>query len=121
MVGLSSAIGQIRSGALKALAVTTRTRVPQLPDVPALAELSPGFEFETWLGLSMPAGTPADVVRRLGETVEKVMKEQELQSRLSDAAVTPLFKGAAATEESISKEMEVYSRLGKRTHISIDL
>ncbi|QRF63212.1 tripartite tricarboxylate transporter substrate binding protein [Variovorax paradoxus] len=121
VVGLSSAIGQIKSGALKALAVTTRARVPQLPDVPALAEPSPGFEFETWLGLSMPAGTPADVVRRLGETVEKVMKEQELQSRLSDAAVTPLFKNAAATEEAISKEMEVYSRLGQRTHISIDL
>lgn len=120
VVGLSSAIGQIRSGALTALAVTTPSRVPQLPDVPAVAELSPGFAFETWLGLAVPAATPPDVVRRLGDTVGKLMQEPELRRRLADAAVTPLFRDATATAAAVAQEMDTYTRLGQRTSISID-
>ncbi|WP_418128102.1 Bug family tripartite tricarboxylate transporter substrate binding protein [Variovorax sp. KK3] len=120
VVGLSAAIGQIRSGALTALAVTTPTRVPQLPDVPAVAEFSPGFAFDTWLGLAFPANTPPELVRHLGNVVGGLLQEPQLRSRLADAAVTPAFRDGPSTAQAVSHEMEVYMRLGQRSNISID-
>jgi tripartite-type tricarboxylate transporter receptor subunit TctC len=62
---LATAAGNIRSGRLKALAVTTAQRTQVMPDVPTVAETLPGFEIDTWWGLVVPAGTPAERVNQL--------------------------------------------------------
>ncbi len=62
---LPSSSGHIKSGTLRALAVTTKERAPSFPDVPTVAETVPGYETYTWNALFTPAGTPADVVARL--------------------------------------------------------
>ena len=70
----SSAIGQIKGGKVRALAVTSAKRSPELPDVPTLAEAGfPGLEMTTWYGVFAPAGTPKDVVARLNAEIMKAL------------------------------------------------
>ncbi len=72
-------IGHVRNGKMRALAVTSAQRVPDMPDVPTIAERGfPGFEAVTWFGLAAPAGTPKDIVQRLNEAFNKALQTQEL-------------------------------------------
>lgn len=82
---LPSAIGHIRDGRLRALAVTTKTRTPALPDVPTTAEAGlPGVEATAWFGVQVPARTPRPVVEALGAAIDAVLKEPDTWARLAD-------------------------------------
>ena len=120
VAGLSSAVGQVKAGTLKALGVTGSVRSPQLPGVPTVAEVKPGFVLETWVGISMPAKTPSQVVNRLAALIEQAMKEPELRAQLAEQGVTPVYEGPAALTDRMAKEIDMYSALGKRTKISMD-
>jgi tripartite-type tricarboxylate transporter receptor subunit TctC len=79
-----SAIGQIRGGKLRALAVTGAKRSAELPEVPAIAESGyKGFEVTTWYGLLLPAGTPESVVKLLNGEVNQVLRQPDVRSRLA--------------------------------------
>jgi tripartite-type tricarboxylate transporter receptor subunit TctC len=81
---LPSAIGHIRDGRLRALAVTTATRTPALPDVPTTAEEGlPGVEATAWFGIQVPARTPRPVVDRLGAAIDAVVKEPATKARIA--------------------------------------
>lgn len=120
VAGLSSAVGQVKGGSLKALGVTGAARSPQLPNVPTVAEVKPGFVLETWVGISMPAKTPPQVVNRLAALIEQAMKEPELRSQLAEQGVTPVYEGPAAITDRMAREIDMYSALGKRAKISMD-
>jgi tripartite-type tricarboxylate transporter receptor subunit TctC len=79
-----SAIEFIRSGKLRALAVTTATRWEGLPDVPAMAEFLPGFEASLWLGLCAPGGTPADLIARLNRETNAGLADDKMKARLAE-------------------------------------
>ncbi|VTU23194.1 Argininosuccinate lyase [Variovorax sp. SRS16] len=86
----SSALPQIESGKLRALAVTTKKRSPVLPAVPTVAELAvPDFEVTGWFGILAPAGTPASVVARLNKDVNAVLAQPEVRERLARLGVEP--------------------------------
>lgn len=72
----------IKSGQLRALAISTAQRQPDMPNVPALAETFPGFEYTGWNGLFAPAGTPADLVARVNRDLETVLRQPEVAQRL---------------------------------------
>lgn len=72
----------IKSGQLRALAISTAQRQPDMPNVPALAETFPGFEYTGWNGLFAPVGTPADVVARVNRDLETVLRQPEVAQRL---------------------------------------
>jgi len=79
----SSAIGQVKAGALRALAVTTPNRLQELPDVPTARELGlPGIEIVTWYGLYTTAGTPAPIVEKLHAELQRTLKAPDVQERL---------------------------------------
>jgi tripartite-type tricarboxylate transporter receptor subunit TctC len=79
----SSAMGQIKAGKFKPLAVTTPARSPQLPDVPTLSEAGVrGADMSTWYALYVTAGTPADVVTRLQNELARVLKLPDVEARL---------------------------------------
>jgi tripartite-type tricarboxylate transporter receptor subunit TctC len=120
VVGLSSAIGHIKAGTLKALAVTSGARMPQLPNVPTIAELKPNFTIETWIGVAMPPKAPAEAVTRMAALVEQAMKDNELRSQLNDLAVEPVFEGPAAATARMVKDVAVFNELSKRTGITLD-
>lgn len=120
VAGLSSAVGQIKAGQLKALAVTGSSRSSQLPNVPTVAEVKPGFVLETWVGISMPAKTPPQIVNRLASLIEQAMKDPELQAQLVAQGVTPVYEGPAALRDRMAREIEMFSGLGKRAKISME-
>jgi len=80
---VSSAIGQLKGGKVRALAVTSAKRSPALPEVPTVAESGyPGFDADTWYGLLMPAGTPQAIVQRVNAEVNKLLALPELRQRI---------------------------------------
>ena len=86
------AIPMFQQGQVRGLAVTTRNRVPALPDVPTVAEACnlPGFESTTWYGIFGPDGMPADIVRRLNEEIVKIISEPEFRNWLiQDQGIEP--------------------------------
>jgi tripartite-type tricarboxylate transporter receptor subunit TctC len=85
---LSAARGQVTSGKVRALAVASKKRIEQLPDVPTFAELGyPDFEVYFWQGLAVPAGTPRDIVNRLSTELIKTLKTPEVEKRFVDAGM----------------------------------
>jgi tripartite-type tricarboxylate transporter receptor subunit TctC len=100
MSSVPTLIGHIKSGKLRALAVTSARRVDDLPDVPTINESGyKGFDAVTWFGLLAPAGTPKDVLARLNAEFNKALKVPELNKRLSDEGADP----AGGTPEQFAK------------------
>jgi tripartite-type tricarboxylate transporter receptor subunit TctC len=85
MFGGGSVVPLIKSGQLRALAVSGPTRSKVLPDLPAIAEVYPGYEVTLWQGLFAPVGTPADVVARLRKEVAVARALPELAQKLAAA------------------------------------
>ena len=107
----SSAIGQIRAGKLRALAVTSATRSPELPNVPTLAEAGfPGFEMTTWYGLYVTAGTPREVVARLQGEIARILKLPDVQAKLRGLGGEP---GNLTAEQFASLNKAEFERFGK--------
>jgi tripartite-type tricarboxylate transporter receptor subunit TctC len=87
-----SALPHVRAGRLRALAVTSATRVEALPDVPAAAEVVPGYEVNAWLGIGAPRGTPADVVERLNRDVNATLADPAVARRFTELG-SPTYAG----------------------------
>lgn len=88
--GISSAIGHIKAGKLRALGVTTPKRLPQLPDVPAIAETLPGFDASGWSGIVAPKKTPRPIIDRLAAAVHAVQADPKFKARLNSVGVSAL-------------------------------
>jgi tripartite-type tricarboxylate transporter receptor subunit TctC len=109
--GVPNALAQVPQGRLKALAVTTGKRAPQLPDVPTLQEAGvPGYDASVWLALLAPAGTPPEIVTRLNSEVARLMNSAETKKALFDAGVEPT---PSTPEEMASYMAQELVRWGK--------
>ncbi len=107
----SSAMGQLKAGKLKALAVTTAQRSAELPNVPTLAEAGvAGFEMSTWYGLYVTAGTPRDVVARLQTETARILKLPDVQAKLKGLGGEP---GNASPEQFAALNRAEFERFGK--------
>src|SRR5205807_3017996 len=84
---LPGSLPSVRSGAIRAVAVTAKTRLADLPDVPAMAELLPGYELTSWAGLVGPANMPADLVAQINALTVKALKDPWVQKRYADLAL----------------------------------
>jgi tripartite-type tricarboxylate transporter receptor subunit TctC len=80
----------VKAGKLRALAVTGKKRVAELPDVPTLAESYPDFEMTVWQGVGAPAKTPPDIVEKLYGALAKVMAEPDVRKKLTDLGADPM-------------------------------
>ncbi len=89
-MNLADALPHIRSGQLRALAVASRERVADLPEVPALAETLRGFESATWMAMAAPPGTPPEIASRLSSEIAEVLRLPDVKARLSDISATPV-------------------------------
>lgn len=102
---LGGAVSQIQTGRIRALAVTSTARVPQLPDVPPAAETLPGFENAGWFGLMAPAGTPREIVDRVYRDSAQILLSEDFKAALAKQGMVPVGNtpaefGAAMREES---------------------
>jgi len=87
---LPSSIGHIKSGKIRALAVTSAERDPSLPDVPTVAETVPGYEATAWFGIGMPKGTPKDVVEKINAEVNRALVDPKMRARLAELGGKPI-------------------------------
>ena len=87
---MPSIIGHIRSGAVRALAVTSAERSPALPDVPTVADTVPGYEASAWFGVAVPKGTPPAVIARLNREVNAALADPGMRAKLADLGGVPI-------------------------------
>jgi tripartite-type tricarboxylate transporter receptor subunit TctC len=119
--GVPNALAQVPAGRLRALAVTTAKRIPQLPDVPTLQEAGvPGYEASVWLALLAPAGTPRDIVNRLNAEVAKLMESADTRKALYEAGVEVSLSTPDALGEYMVKEMERWGKVVKDTGTKLE-
>jgi tripartite-type tricarboxylate transporter receptor subunit TctC len=111
--GISSAIGHIKAGKLRALAVTTPTRLPQLPDVPAVAETLPGFDASGWSGIVAPKKTPREIIDKLAAAVRVAQADPKFKERLGSLGVTELTMSSDDFATFIAAETAKWAKVVK--------
>ena len=92
---MASSLGYVRSGKLRALAVTSATRHDALPDIPTLGEFLPGYEARGWYGIVAPRGTPIAIVETLNKEINTALTDPNMRKRLTDLGVA-VFAGSPA-------------------------
>jgi tripartite-type tricarboxylate transporter receptor subunit TctC len=110
---MPSIIQHVRSGALRALAVTTTTRSPQLPDVPTVADTVPGYEASALFGVGAPKKTPPEIIEKLNKEINAVLAEPEIKKRLIDLGGEPLISTPDAFGKMIVAETEKWEKVVK--------
>ncbi|MDR7150344.1 tripartite-type tricarboxylate transporter receptor subunit TctC [Hydrogenophaga palleronii] len=117
---LATAAGNIRAGRLKALAVTTAQRSPVMPDVPTVADTLPGFEIDTWWGLVVPSGVPADTVAKLNAAFTEALRSPEVKARFATLMAEPAPSTPEAFDAFMNKERAKYERMVKLSGAKVD-
>ena len=119
--GVPNALAQVPQGRLRALAVTTAKRIPQLPDVPTMQEAGvPGYAASVWLALLAPAGTPPEIVTKLNSEINKLMKDPEVRKALGNAGVEPDPSTPQAMSEYMVQEMARWGKVVKDAGIKLE-
>jgi tripartite-type tricarboxylate transporter receptor subunit TctC len=116
---LPASIPHIKSGALRALAVTTVTRSEALPDVPTMGEFVAGYEASGWTGLCAPKGTPADVIARLNTVTNAGLADPRIKARFAELGATTLAGSPAEFGKLIASETEKWGRVIRAANIRL--
>jgi tripartite-type tricarboxylate transporter receptor subunit TctC len=116
---LSSALGQIKGGKVRALGVTGTERSPLLPDVPTIAETVPGYQNYVWFGIWAPKKTPQPIIAKLHAEIEKAIADPSVQERIKKDAGVPMTTPLADIEPMVKKEIEKWADVVKRANIEV--
>jgi tripartite-type tricarboxylate transporter receptor subunit TctC len=114
---IQSGIEYIRTGKLRALAVTTVARSEILPDVPVLSDFVPGYEASAWLGLGAPRNTPADIVERLNRETNASLLSPEMKARFRDLGDTAFTSQPAEFGKLLTSETEKWGKVIRAANI----
>jgi tripartite-type tricarboxylate transporter receptor subunit TctC len=105
-IELSTVLPQIKAGKLRALAIGSAKRNPLLPDVPAVAEVLPGYQASTWFGMVAPPGTPPEIVDKLSAAVAAAIHEPDMAKRLTDMSATAVGDTPAQMADFLRDERQ---------------
>ena len=115
----ASTLQHVRSGALRVLAVTTEQRLPDLPDVPTIAELGyPGYEISSWQGVFAPAGTPKDIIDQLNGEIVAMLKTPEVQARITREGALPVGSSPEQWSKRFKNEVDKWAKVAKSAGLS---
>jgi tripartite-type tricarboxylate transporter receptor subunit TctC len=114
---LLSSIAYVRTGQLRALAVTTATRSPALPDIPTVAEFVPGFEASIWQGVGVPKNTPPEIVEKLNKEINSALADPKVKARFADLGGTVFPTSPAELEKFITAETEKWGKVIRKANI----
>jgi tripartite-type tricarboxylate transporter receptor subunit TctC len=118
---LPTALPNVKGGKLRALAVTSPNRDPQLPDVPTMAEIGfPGFELQSWLGVMVPPKTPDDIVKRLNAEINAILQTPELKAAYSRSGATTLGGTPEDFSVYLKSEIDKYGKVIKSSNATAD-
>jgi len=110
---IPQSIEYIRDGKLRALAVTTATRSPTLPDVPPMSDFVPGFEAGSWWGVGVPKNTPVEIIGKLNKEINAALADPKIRTRLAELGTTPLLFSPAEVGTFVDAETEKWAKVIK--------
>jgi len=112
-----SSLEHIKSGKLRALAVTTSTRSPALPDIPTVGEAVPGYESVGWVGIGVPQRTPVQIVEKLNAAINAALADTAIKGRLADLGGAPLPGSPAEFGRLIAEQTERWGNVIRTAQI----
>jgi tripartite-type tricarboxylate transporter receptor subunit TctC len=118
---MPSAIQQVKSGRLKALAVTSAQRNPQVPEIPTIQEIGvAGYEVWSWFGLLAPAATPKPIVDKLNASIVEIIKQPDVQAKIIELGAVPVPETSAEFGAFIAAETLKWAKVIKEANIGMD-
>jgi tripartite-type tricarboxylate transporter receptor subunit TctC len=117
---VAPSIGYIKTGKLRALAVTTAKRIEALPELPTISEFLPGYEVSAWQGLCAPRNTPAEVIETLNKAVNAVLADPEVKAKFTDLGTTIHPGSPGDFQKLIVADTEKWARVVKTAGIKAD-
>ncbi|MGB8094186.1 MAG: tripartite tricarboxylate transporter substrate-binding protein, partial [Pseudolabrys sp.] len=114
---LPSAVEFIRTGKVKGLGVTTRTRSDVLPEVPSISEFVPGYDVVSWYGVGAPKGTPVEIIEKINNEVNAGVIDAKMKARLADLGGTPFVMSPAELSKFIAEDTEKWAKLIRASEI----
>jgi len=117
---LPSSIEHVRTGKVRALAVTTATRSPVLPDIPTVGDFVPGFEASVWQGIGVPRNTPAGVVEKLNKEINAALADPKMKEKLANLGSAVLTLSPAEFGRLIAEETERWATVIRAANIKAE-
>ena len=117
---LPASIDYIRSGKLRALAMTTAARSEALPDLPTAGEFVPGYEASGWNGVCAPRRTPIEIIEKLNKEIDAGLADPEVKARLASLGVTTLGGSSADFAKLIAGEAEKWGKVVRAINITLE-
>jgi tripartite-type tricarboxylate transporter receptor subunit TctC len=118
--GITSSIGYVKSGKLRALGVTSAKRSPLLPDVPAIGEFVPGYDAAGWFGLAAPKGTPTEIIDILSKEVAAALGDPGMKARMAELGAEPMPMTAAEFTKLMADETVKWGKVIQEANIKIE-
>ena len=110
----------IRSGQLRALAVTSNKRLPSFPDVPTVAETIPGFEAVSWGGVMVPAGTPPAIIDRMNSEILKILKMPDVAEKLKGLGAEIVGSTPKQFDAYVKSEIAKWGKVARDNNVTLD-
>ncbi|MGD0148202.1 MAG: tripartite tricarboxylate transporter substrate binding protein [Xanthobacteraceae bacterium] len=118
--GITSSIGYIKAGKLRALAVTSAKRSAALPDIPTIGEFVPGYAATGWFGLGAPKGTPQPIIDMLSKAIGEVLADPEMKARFADLGAEPMPMTPAEFGNLIADDTQKWAKVIRSADIKLD-
>jgi tripartite-type tricarboxylate transporter receptor subunit TctC len=113
----ASSLEYVRTGKLRALAVTTERRLDALPDIPTVGEFVPGFEASVWFGVGAPRNTPVEIIDKLNKEIDAGVADSKIRARLADLGGMVIAGSPADFGKLIADETEKWGRVIRAANI----
>jgi tripartite-type tricarboxylate transporter receptor subunit TctC len=117
---MPASIEHVRTGKLRALAVTTAKRSEALPDIPPVGEFLPGYEASNWYGIGIAKNTPAEIIDKLNKEINAGLADPKMKARLADFGGTPLVGSPADFGKLVADETEKWGKVVRAANIKPD-
>lgn len=120
LASYSSVEGHLKSGRMRALAITSARRVPSLPAMPVIAETLPGYEIDLWFGVMAPRGTPGPVVEQLNASINRILQSPDARKSLEPLGIVPTGGTPQHFGDRMRNDYERWLRVIKESSIKVD-
>src|SRR5262249_35395604 len=113
-------IDYIRTGKLRALAVTSAAHLEVVPDVPTLEEVVPGYEASSWFGVGAPKGTSTEIIEKLNKEIDAIVAEPNMKARLVGLGLQPMSLTSAEFGKFIADQIEKWAKVIRAANIKAE-